>query len=354
MTLQEAARGFAELREDRPGRFEEMAAAVLAFQRDRNSVYGRYCKAMQSQISGSEGSTGLATAGPEERIRSGAGGSRFPYLPVEAFKHAPVTTFPAGEAERVFESSGTGRGVPSRHYVKNLSIYDRAAAAHFRLVFGSGPFLIAAHLPRYRERGRTSSLLYMVEHLISRFGAEGSGFFLDDPEFLNEVVRRSRRMQVPLLVFGAAFGLLDLVETRSFQLPPEAIVIETGGMKTFRREIGREALHERLAAGFGLKRFRIRSEYGMCELLSQCYTRGEAVFHPPPWMRCTILDPEDPMKEQPPDVPGALAVIDLANVYSASALLTEDLAVRRDRGFEVLGRLSAAELRGCNFLLERV
>ena len=50
---------------------------------------------------------------------------------------------------------------------------------------------------------------------------------------------------------------------------------------------------------------------------------------------------------------GVLAVVDLANCYTVSALLTEDRAVQRDAGFEVLGRLSQAELRGCNFLLEK-
>ncbi|MDZ7694540.1 MAG: hypothetical protein U5K69_26025 [Balneolaceae bacterium] len=37
--------------------------------------------------------------------------------------------------------------------------------------------------------------------------------------------------------FGAAFGLLDLVEMESPLLPGNSIVIETGGMKTYRREI---------------------------------------------------------------------------------------------------------------------
>jgi hypothetical protein len=47
-----------------------------------------------------------------------------------------------------------------------------------------------------------------------------------------------------------------------------------------------------------------------------------------------------------------LAVLDLANIDSVAAILTEDRAVARDGGFEVLGRLTGAELRGCKFLLE--
>ena len=48
---------------------------------------------------------------------------------------------------------------------------------------------------------------------------------------------------------------------------------------------------------------------------------------------------------------GLLAVLDLANMYSVAAILTEDRAVRRQGGVEILGRASGAELRGCNFLL---
>ena len=90
----------------------------------------------------------------------------------------------------------------------------------------------------------------------------------------------------------------------------------------------------------------------MCELLSQAYTRGGSVYFPPPWMRFAVVDPIDPASERPEGVPGALAVVDLANVYSASWILTEDIAVRRGDGFEVLGRLRGADLRGCNFLVE--
>ncbi|MEX0599966.1 MAG: hypothetical protein WD205_04935, partial [Rhodothermales bacterium] len=209
-------------------------------------------------------------------------------------------------------------------------------------------------LPRYAEAGEASSLLYMVEMLQDRFGADGSGSVLGDVSRLSGLADRSRREGRPLLVFGAAFGLLDVVERRTFELPETALVIETGGMKTHRREIDRVELHRRLAEGFGLERSAIRSEYGMCELLSQCYTRGDNRFVPPPWMRTWIVDPAAPFEELEEGEVGALAVLDLANVYTASALLTEDRAVRRGKGFEILGRLSGAELRGCNFLLEHV
>ena len=307
--------------------FEAAADAVLAYQRDRSAVYSRYCNKKQSW----------------KTTR---------YLPVEAFKHVPVTTFPPEEAEHVFESSGTGRGTPSRHYVRSLDLYERVAAAHFQSVFGQGPFTFVAHLPGYADNGKTSSLLYMVDHFIRRFGDAESGFFLDHTERLHAAIDRSRATGSPFLLFGAAFGLLDLVEDQRVPLPEDAVVIETGGMKTYRQEITRDALHRRLADGFLIDESQVYSEYGMCELMSQCYTRGDHVFYPPPWMRFQIMDPEDPRHTVPDGEVGALALFDLANVYTVSPLLTEDRAVRVGRGFTVLGRLSDAELRGCNFLVE--
>ncbi len=308
---------------DRPGRFDEWAEAVFRFQKEKSSVYGRYCKLKKR------------------------------WLPVEAFKHAPVTTFPPEEAERVFESSGTGQGVPSKHHVRSVAHYERVAAAHFARVFGEGPFTFVAHLPQYAAQGEKSSLVCMVEALLRRYGDAESGFFLDDRAFLENAICHSRAAGTPFVLFGAAFGLLDLVEEEPIRLPASARVIETGGMKTHRRSVGRGELHARLAEGLGVDEAQVWSEYGMCELMSQCYTRGGSVFYPPPWMRFRVVDPEDPEREVTEGQPGALALFDLANLDTVSALVTKDRAVRQGGGFEVLGRLTDAELRGCNFLLER-
>lgn len=311
--------------------FREVAEVIIEQQRARSSLYGRYCNAI--------GSTGE---------------QHYPYLPIDAFKQAPVTTFPPAEAQRVFESSGTGAGRPSRHYVKDLALYERSIEANFRRVFGGGPFAIATHLPHYAEMGARSSLLYMVEHLIDRFGTPGSGSFLHNPQRLDELVALSRSERIPLIVFGAAFGLLEFVERRPRPLPNDALVIETGGMKTYRRQISRRVLHERLAEGFQLHPAQIQSEYGMCEMLSQCYARGGEIYFPPAWVSFQILDAQNPFREVEEGREGILAVVDLANMHTVSPILTEDRAVRHGNGFAVIGRLSGTDLRGCNFLLEHV
>lgn len=265
------------------------------------------------------------------------------HLPVSAFKHAQIATFPVSEAERVFMSSATGNGLRSQHFVRRLAVYEASVCAAFEAVFGKGPYTIWAHLPGYSTE---SSLVCMLKILIQRYGNERSQFFLAselpcNPDYTS-----------PLVLFGAAFGLLALIEAGPWQLPQSARIVETGGMKTHQCEITRRELHTRLAEGFGVPKDQVWSEYGMCELLSQAYAEGGPVYTPPPWMRVQVVDPYDPRQILPDGQPGLLAITDLANIHTVSSILTEDLGVSHGEGFEVLGRFPGSALRGCNFLLE--
>jgi hypothetical protein len=47
---------------------------------------------------------------------------------------------------------------------------------------------------------------------------------------------------------------------------------------------------------------------------------------------------------------GLIRVFDLANVFSVMAIQTEDLGVRRENGFELIGRAQLAEPRGCSLM----
>jgi hypothetical protein len=174
----------------------------------------------------------------------------------------------------------------------------------------------------------------------------------DSAELAERITFAAGTPPVPVVLIGAAFALLDMAESNPVDLGPGAVIIETGGMKTRRKEITREALHAGLATGFGIPRTNVWSEYGMCELFSQAWARGSQWFECPPWMSFEIVDPADPDRGLEPGRPGLLALTDLANLHTASNLLTEDLAVSDGSRFSVLGRATGAPLRGCNFLFE--
>jgi hypothetical protein len=297
--------------------FNEWKRTVAAFQKEHSSVYGAF--------------------------------HGYEYLPIQAFKDASVTCFPPEEAELIFKSSGTSGQQRSKHFVRYSEIYNRSICAGFERVFGKGPFILLAHLPAY-ESG--SSLVHMAHVLIKEFGTAGSAIFLEDDVVLTQSIQESNRTGIPIILLGAAFGLLDLSEKGMWNMPSNATIIETGGMKTHRREMSRPDLHASISSGFGVTLSQIRSEYGMCELLSQCYTNSQGLFETPPWMEVCVLDSKDFKTTLPLGEQGLLAVFDLANVFSQCAILTQDLAVRHSNGFEVLGRQSDAEIRGCNLLLE--
>ncbi len=125
--------------------------------------------------------------------------------------------------------------------------------------------------------------------------------------------------------------------------------METGGMKGRRKEMIKSELHGILKSGFGVKT--THSEYGMTELLSQAYSKGDGLFHCPPWMKILIRDTEDALS-YPENTTGGINVIDLANVHSCSFIATQDLGrTYRDDSFEILGRFDTSDIRGCNLMI---
>ena len=69
----------------------------------------------------------------------------------------------------------------------------------------------------------------------------------------------------------------------------------------------------------------------------------------PPWVRTRVVSPETG-REVPSGTVGILQIFDLANVWSTLALQTADLARSRGREFQLLGRASRSEPRGCSLM----
>jgi phenylacetate-coenzyme A ligase PaaK-like adenylate-forming protein len=273
-----------------------------------------------------------------------------PFLPVEFFRNHKIIS---GDlpVEMVFESSGTTGIFPGKHFITDLNIYEESFQKAFRLFYGNPEeFLIAALLPSYTERDR-SSLVYMVNNLINRSRQKGSGFYKDNIDELIQIINVAKREGQKTLLIGVSFALLDLAEQKSPDFSG-IIVMETGGMKGRRKELTRSELHIVLKDKFNVAT--VHSEYGMTELMSQAYSKEEGKFYCPPWMKVLIRDPQDPMTiYSEPGVTGGINIIDLANINSCSFIATGDLGkFHKDEGFEVLGRFDNSDIRGCNLLVE--
>lgn len=273
---------------------------------------------------------------------------QIPFLPIEFFKSRDVVSS-IDPVEVTFTSSGTTGMITSSHKVTDVSWYEDSFRKAFELFYGDiKDYTVLALLPSYLER-EGSSLIYMANDLIQQSNNPDSGFFLYNHEELDNQLKKQQEVKKPTLLIGVTFALLDFVEQYNINFP-ELIVMETGGMKGRRKEMIREELHDTLCKGFSVDA--IHSEYGMTELLSQGYSKGNGIFNCPPWMRIITRDTNDPMSLLNNDRAGGVNVIDLANINSCSFIATQDLGkVYADGSFEILGRFDNADIRGCNLLI---
>ena len=309
--------------------FETLALEVFGFQSVYNPVYKAYIEAMR---------VNPASVSSLKQI---------PFLPIRFFKSHTVQTT-SFKPEAVFESSGTTGSINSRHLVKDLSIYQESFEKGFELFYGPAKnYCILGLLPSYLERNN-SSLVLMVDKLIQLSEHPQSGFYLDEYEKLFELLHELEKKKQKVLLIGVTFALLDFAEKYALPLN-HTIIMETGGMKGRREEMIRQEVHDILIKAFDTEF--IHSEYGMTEMLSQAYSKGNGIFNCPPWMKVLVRDEEDPLliKEQGS---GVINVIDLANIYSCSFIATDDTAkINADGSFEVLGRIDGSDLRGCSLMV---
>jgi len=333
--------------------FQNHALTLFRFQYEQNEVYRSFCDMLKINPKS------ITTL------------TQIPFLPISFFKTHQVKT---GNfvAEMEFWSSGTTGGekgegrkekgrrhegtkarreeenVTSRHFIKDIGLYERAFLQSFEYFYGDpSDYCFLALLPNYLVQ-KHSSLIYMMNRLISGSKYTESGFYLYNYDELYEKIITLKQKKIKTVLFGVSFALLDFAYKFTFETP-DLMVFETGGMKGRRPELVKEELHQILCNAFGAKK--IHSEYGMCELLSQAYSNGENLFLTPPWMKLLLRDEKDPLYCSETLSTGAINVIDFANIHSCAFIATDDLGKRTANGMiEILGRLDAAQIRGCNLL----
>lgn len=270
--------------------------------------------------------------------------TQIPFLPIEIFKSHEVY---CGDTppEAIFTSSGE---VSSRHFMQSLKAYEEAYTQGFKQFYGEPKeWGIYALLPSYLER-EGSSLIYMVEGLIKESG--GGGFYLYDHQKLLADMAQDPRQKILL---GVTYALLDLAENQLVTTATplqNTIIMETGGMKGHRKELPKSELHKILTKAFGVEK--IHSEFGMAELTSQGYSKGDGIFQTPPWMTILVRDLADPFALSTSGR-GGLNIIDLASKSSCAFIQSQDMGTLYDDGsFTIDGRITGSDTRGCNLLIQ--
>lgn len=308
--------------------FAEKALEIMRYQQKHNIVYRQWNGVLNKDIALISHITDI------------------PFMPVSFFKSFAVKSG-AFDPEAIFESSGTTKTNTSRHFVKELALYRDSFLKSFKIFYGDiKEYTVIGLLPSYLERNN-SSLVVMVDELIRQSAHPESGFYLNEFEKLEQLLVSLEAESRKTLLIGVTFALLDFAEQFPMQLR-NTIVMETGGMKGRRREMIRAEVHDFLCKRLGVPS--IHSEYGMTELLSQAYSKGDGLFVCPPWMKVLVRDDEDPLAVMEKGR-GVLNIIDLANIHSCSFIATDDVGiVYEDGSFEVLGRRDNSDIRGCSLL----
>lgn len=288
-----------------------------------------------------------------------------------------------GAAGEVFRSSGTtgGRRSVHRHLFPDLyrQVIDRSFPRFCfdaELLGASEPVPMLALIPP-RDQVADSSLGFMVEHVLQRWGSPESIYAFGsrgvDVARANAFAQARADDSRPALVLTTAFALvqwLDALAERgeAWSLPAGSVVFETGGTKGRVREISRSDLINTIGKRLGVGADRVVREYGMTELTSQLYGQALVGGDPdlltgPPWVRYQVLAPDSLHAEHPeaaaPGEPGLIAIFDLANLSAALHVLTEDVGVYegtagQPAGIRLLGRADGAQLRGCSLTVEEL
>ena len=245
-------------------------------------------------------------------------------------------------------SSGTGTGSHrSCHHVKDLDFYNNISSEIFRSFYPNDESELFALLPSYIENGN-SSLVQMSSHLMSFYNCNSDNFFLYD--FDDLYIKLKKNPTKKKILIGVTFALIDFANAYNI-VDQNLTVIFTGGMKNRKREMSFEEVYTSLKNSFPISN--IDAEYGMTEMFSQSYSMDSINGNYTEGKTIKIIPKEinDPFKSSKKGKTGQLGFIDLANVDTLSFVLTDDLCIKnKDQSFNLLGRISQSDLRGCTLL----
>jgi hypothetical protein len=339
-----------------PARFERLALALYRIQFEACEPYARFCLSMNRP--------------PGDVTRS----EEIPAVPTGAFKEFDLRGFAPEATILTFRTSGTSVERRGQLHLDSLALYEASLMASLRKTFLtdlSGRRVAMRFLAPPPEEADDSSLTYMLETLRRTEGSASSGFDLHDGQLdldsLLRAVGQARQSNTPLVIAGTSFAFvhfLDAVQESGvghshWQLPTGSRVMETGGFKGRSREVPREVLRADIADCFGIAQTSVVNQYGMTELGSQFYDstlldpEGPRRKLVPPWTRVRFVDPDSGRDVDLGEV-GMIVIHDLANTGSVATLQTADLgraivdAQGHPIGFDVQGRGSGAEARGCS------
>jgi hypothetical protein len=298
-----------------------------------------------------------------------------PALPTDVFRLTRVAAHPESADVSCFRTSGTTAARQGSHPFRTLGTYRTLSVAFAeRALVPRAPRCTVVALAPLLGAASRSSLGTMMQFFMETFDgrllpgemervpvAERSSRWLISGNGVNLAGLRlaaatASERNEPLLLLATSLALaalLDALHGERLELPEGSVVMPTGGNKGRAIAFDPERLHAEITRSLLPLSGRIIGEYGMTELTSQLYAvEGEIdLYREPPWLQVTALDPVTLMP-LPMGETGLARFVDLGNVDSSVAVLTQDLVRREARGIRLLGRQTGSDLRGCSLAIE--
>ena len=332
------------IEDETAGDFEALALRLFAYQYEHIKVMGALAK--------------QAGRTPDTVTRW----QDIPPVPTTAFKQTLM--FAGKEPTRVFESSGTSGDARSRaaFSATGLELMDVAIRANAERCFlndgRATRILVLAPAP---ELAPQMIMAWGMQRLVECYGLPGSGFFIGSKGLdARGLIRALQSTETPVTVIGATFGFVHLLDefahsgTR-FYCAEGSRTMDAGGFKGRSRVVSRSEMEGLMTDRLEIPAQRQVNLLGMTELASQFYdgvlAQGSASPRrklSPHWTRTRVLDP----RTLTPASRGILVHLDLANVERPFAIRSDDIGECDAQGWNILGRASHADPKGCSLTVE--
>lgn len=274
------------------------------------------------------------------------------YLPVEWLKSESSSWFKGKEITKTFLSSGTETTRSKSHFSKDGLIAYKVSALQGLLDFMEQKCLNFQKIVSFVPETLTwpdSSLAQMI----AWFG-EFFPLRYVDAQKIEQVASAFQEDTGPTLYIGTAFHWINLIDDGlKVAFPKSGYLLETGGTKGKSRSLTRAEFYRLLRTSLDVNSNQILSEYGMSELSSQAWSRGDetAPYRFSSWVELAVVQG----KEHSTLGEGSLLIRDPSRIDYPFSFRVQDVASLNlnQRDFHLLGRVPSAALKGCSLLAEQ-
>ncbi len=304
-----------------------------------------------------------------------ADASRLPFLPVSIFKRLSLQSVEEDKVVRLLRSSATSSQTPSRVVLDAVTRdrQTRALASLMSAMIGPvrRPFIVLDAPPAVGGDVELSARVaglrgYLIMASETHYVLEmQQGEPVLNVEKLSGLLRDFAALGMAVCLLGYTYVLYRHVvrklieQNQHCELAPGSFVLHFGGWKRLQQQaVDRERLNRETEQVFGMEEPRIRDIYGFTEQLGIIYPDdGQGARMAPVYSEVFVRDPLtlEPLAD---GQPGLLQFVSpLPHSYPGVSVLLDDMGrILARQGthnghsgtlFEVLGRASGAEIRGC-------